>query len=374
MAGIYIHIPFCRHKCSYCNFFSIVSQKYRTQIVPSILQEIDARKDTINQKVETVYFGGGTPSLLTISEIERIIKKILSSFKLVDQPEITFEANPDDIETAYLNSLIKLGVNRISIGIQSFRQEDLNYLERTHNARRISKVMNAIVNAGVKHINADLIYGVPGQTEEAIEYNINQLLDYPLDHVSAYALTVEPQTKLKHQIQKREKSDINESAITQHFYHLSERLTFHGFEHYEISNFALPDCYSKHNTNYWYQKPYLGLGPSAHSYDGTSRWWNIDAVSAYVKGANEGNIPIEMEILTIEQKFNEFIMLRLRTKQGIDMQEVARLFGPTWHNELRKAFKSVNNPEYIRWKDNKIVLTRKGFWFADGLAAQLFRG
>ena len=374
MAGIYIHIPFCRHKCSYCNFFSVVSQKHRTEIVPAILQEIDARKNAINEKVETIYFGGGTPSLLSVNEVEQLIDKLFASFEIINQPEITFEANPDDVNPEYLKSLKQLGINRISIGIQSFREEDLNYLERTHNASRISNVMSAIVGAGFKHINADLIYGIPGQQNEAIHYNVSRLLDYPLDHISAYALTVEPGTKLNHQINKNKKPDIEESAITQHFYQLSDFLLAHGFEHYEISNFALPGCYSKHNTSYWYQKPYLGLGPSAHSYDGNSRWWNISSVSGYVKGVNEGKIPLEKEVLSLEQKFNEFIMLRLRTQQGIDMQEVARLFGPSWHNDLRKAFKSVENTQYIRWQNNRIVLTRKGFWFSDGIAAQLFRG
>lgn len=374
MAGIYIHIPFCRHKCSYCNFYSVVSQKYRGEFVTAVLKEIDTRIHNLSEKIETIYFGGGTPSLLTKDEIEKILNKIVNSFDLVDDNEITFEANPDDLDLSYLNELKKLGINRISIGIQSFLGEDLKYLERTHDAERIPKVLNDITNAGFKKINADLIYGIPGQSNEDIKYNVNNLLEYPLDHISAYALTVEPGTKLNHQIKKDKKTDINESSITQHFHLLSELLISRGFEHYEISNFALPDSYSKHNMNYWYQKPYLGLGPSAHSYDGKYRWWNINSVPKYVDGIKEGNIPLEKEELTLEQKFNEFIMLRLRTHYGIDMNEVAAEFGYRWHDELQDDFKRIHNPEYIQLQNNKIVLTRKGYWFADGLAAQLFRG
>ncbi|MFO8054312.1 MAG: radical SAM family heme chaperone HemW, partial [Bacteroidales bacterium] len=306
-------------------------------------------------------------------DIHKILQAIDRQFSVNhDNVEITVEANPDDLTAGYLKNLRASGVNRISLGIQSFSSQDLDYLERLHEVNNIPSVMNHISRAGFNTISADLIYGIPTQTEQVLYGNIQELMRYPVDHISAYALTVEPNTILHWQIKHLRKSAIDEALASSHFLHVSEHLEDQGFEHYEISNYALPGKYSRHNINYWYQKPYLGIGPSAHSYDGCSRQWNISATGPYIKAVKAGYIPAEKEILSTEQQFNEFIMLRLRTRRGIDMQEVARRFGSARHNALRRAFKKLRRPGLITFDKNTIFLTRKGFLYADGLAAELF--
>ncbi|MCF8331846.1 MAG: radical SAM family heme chaperone HemW [Bacteroidales bacterium] len=373
MAGIYIHIPYCRHKCSYCNFYSTASATYRNVIADMILTELDLRKSFLSEEINSIYFGGGTPSVLPVSDINKILKSVYNEFDVSPDVEITFEANPDDLDINYLSELKKIGINRISIGIQSFFEQDLAYLERVHKAERIPEVMNAIIQSGYDNINADLIYGIPGQTELMVEQNLNWLTEYPVNHISAYALTVEPGTALQVQIKKKIKPETDEAVLSSHFLRVSKLLTKTGFEHYEISNFAIAGKYSKHNTSYWFQEPYLGLGPSAHSYDGYSRRWNANSVQKYIDTIKQNKLREEVEILSLVQKFNEFIMLRLRTQWGIDMQEVARKFGAEWHNDLRKAVQQIQQPDKIKFKNNKLILTPLGFLYADGLASELFR-
>ncbi len=373
MAGIYIHIPFCRHKCSYCNFFSIASSKNRDEIAEAIITETELRQDYLGEDIETIYFGGGTPSLLSSREVEKILNTFYRLFSVKNNAEITFEANPDDLNKKYLGALKTAGINRISTGIQSFSSEDLHYLERTHKAERIPALLQDIFGAGFSNISADLIFGIPGQTAVLLEKNIRQLLEFPVNHISAYALTVEPQTLLAHQIRKNKKENVSDYTASSHFMKASGILLSEGWEHYEISNYAFNGSYSRHNTNYWFQKPYLGLGPSAHSFNGDSRQWNVSSVSGYLNGIRNKKIPAEREILSRVQKFNEFIMLRLRTRWGIDMQEVAGQFGQYWHNDLLKAFRQIKNTDLIKMENNRIKLSREGFLYADGLAAELFR-
>ncbi len=373
MAGIYIHIPFCRHKCSYCNFFSIASAKQRDEITDAIIKEAISRQDYTSEKVETIYFGGGTPSLLPAQGVEKILNSLYKNFRIQKDAEITFEANPDDLNKEYLTALKVAGINRISTGIQSFSSEDLRYLERTHQAERIPYLLHDISEAGFSNISADLIFGIPGQTMAVLEQNISQLLQFPVNHISAYALTVEPRTALAHQIKKNKKENISDSAVSEHFLKVSEVLRNEGWEHYEISNYSLNGSYSRHNTSYWFQRPYLGLGPSAHSFNGDSRQWNVSSVARYLDGTHHGNVPVEKEILSREQKFNELIMLRLRTRWGIDMQEVAKQFGQYWHNDLLKAFRQIKRPDLIKLENNRIMLSYEGYLYADGLASELFR-
>lgn len=373
MAGIYIHIPFCRHKCSYCNFYSTASANYRNVIAEVISAELELRKSFLTEEINSIYVGGGTPSLLPVGDIHKMLESVYRTYDIAPDVEITFEANPDDLTFSYLSELKKIGINRISIGIQSFHKEDLLYLERVHKAERIPEIMDAIVRAGYKNVNADLIYGIPGQTMLMVEQNINRLTDYPVNHISAYALTVEPKTRLNIQIAKQKKGKPDDKVLASHFLKTSEILSRKGFEHYEISNFALPGNYSNHNMSYWFQKPYMGLGPSAHSFNGISRSWNVSSIYQYINAIRNNQLPEEKEILSEAQKFNEHVMLRLRTQWGIDMQEVAQKFGPEWHNDLRSAFKQIQQPEKIKSTNNKIKLTRQGFLYADGLASELFR-
>jgi oxygen-independent coproporphyrinogen-3 oxidase len=373
MSGIYIHIPFCRHKCSYCNFFSVASQKHRDKISRALIAELEQRKDYLSEAVETIYFGGGTPSLLAVSEVNEILKKLKTVFVVDSDAEITFEANPDDLNPDYLQGLKKAGINRISIGIQSFHASDLRYLERLHKAERIPQLIQDIKHAGFSSISADLIYGIPGQTEQMLKQNMKQLCSFEVDHISAYALTVEPGTALSWQIRKSKKQNVDEELSAEHFRLLSSFLKTQGYEHYEVSNFALPGRHSRHNTSYWYHRPYLGIGPSAHSFDGKSRRWNVHSVHKYISGAENKSIAYEQEELDHVQLFNEFVMLRLRTAEGINMQELARLFGPQWHNHLRKQAKAIKRPDLIRFQGNDIRLTDEGLLYADGLAAELFR-
>lgn len=373
MSGVYIHIPFCRHKCSYCNFFSVASQKHRDKISNALIAELEQRKDYLKEPVETIYFGGGTPSLLSVSEVNEILTKIRTVFPVEAAAEITFEANPDDLNPEYLQGLKDAGINRISIGIQSFHASDLHYLERLHKASRIPEVIQAIKQAGLNSISADLIYGIPGQTEQMLRHNMEQLCSFGVDHISAYALTVEPGTTLSWQIRKSQKQNVDEELSAEHFRLLSNFLKEKGYEHYEVSNFALPGRHSRHNTSYWHHQPYLGIGPAAHSFDGKSRRWNIHSVHKYISGAENKSIAYEQEKLDRVQLFNEFVMLRLRTSEGIDMQLLARLFGPQWHNQLRKQAKEIKLPGLIRFRGNDIQLTGEGLLYADGLAAALFR-
>lgn len=375
MAGIYFHIPFCHHKCSYCNFYSIASKKWLDQIAEALLKELVLRRDELGGTVETIYFGGGTPSLLTAVEVESLLQAVYDNFRVAKKAEITFEANPDDLSEDYLNALKRIGVNRISIGIQSFQQNDLAYLERRHHSEMIPGVLQRIFQTGFEQVNADIIYGIPGQTEEHLRENIQSLVSYPLDHISAYALTVEQGTALNNQIQKGKKAGVRDEVAAEHFLFVSEQLQSLGFEHYEISNYALPNHYAKHNTNYWFQKPYLGIGPAAHSFNGVKRRWNKASVHHYIHGLEKNTLDYEEETLNQIQQFNEFIMLRIRTQWGVDMQALAERFSWRWHNDLIKQLKQLHKPDLITYnrKENRIKLSQKGFLYADGLASELFR-
>jgi oxygen-independent coproporphyrinogen-3 oxidase len=374
MSGIYIHIPFCKSKCAYCNFFSLVSEKKINDYVNSLKREIVSRKDYLGgEKVKTIYFGGGTPSLLPTKYIDEILKILNNNFDLVSNPEITLEANPDTIDKEQLFELKSLGVNRISVGIQSFHDDDLKYLDRKHDSRHALQIIDDLKCVGFEKLTLDLIYGIPTLTEEKWNKNLDIFFSTGISHLSAYALTVEPKTILGQRIEKGDLQDVNEEETVRHYEILVDRTKENGFEHYEISNFAKPGCRSQHNSIYWNDEKYLGLGPSAHSYDGNSRQWNISNLTKYIQLINsESECYYEKEILSTEDKFNEYVMTSLRTSWGCDIEKISAKYGSPYSEHFLKNVKKYLESGEMLKDFNTYRLTDEGMLFADGIAAELF--
>ncbi len=373
MAGIYIHIPFCRQKCHYCNFFSLASVKSRDAFVPRLLEEIEARKDYLNhEKVSTIYFGGGTPSLLPVDEIRRVLDAFFATFKIDPHAEITLEANPDDLHPDYLQQLKHSPVNRLSIGIQSFRDADLKYLNRVHSAREAKQALQMAQDAGFDNITIDLIYGIPTLGNEDWAYNLDVFFESGIRHLSAYALTVEPKTALHVLIAKGKMKAVDERQSAAQFEMLMQRMEQSGYVHYEISNFALPGHYSKHNSLYWLGGHYLGLGPSAHSFNGLERQWNVSNLSAYLHQQDISTRIAEKEVLSMEQRYNEYVMTSLRTVWGCDLLHIRNAFGETWADYAGKQSQKYLQNGKITLRDNRLFLTTSGKLYADGIAADLF--
>ena len=364
MAGIYIHIPFCKQACHYCNFHFATSLHYKNDFVAALLKEITFQKGYLdNELVETIYLGGGTPSLLSVDELALIITKINSSFNVQAGTEITLEANPDDITEEKLLEWKQTGINRLSIGIQSFFEEDLKWMNRAHNAQQAIDSLQL----AVKHfdnITIDLIYGTPQLTNEKWKQNVDTAISLNIPHLSCYALTVEPKTPLDKMIKQRKSDDINPDNQSEQFLLLIQWLEEAGYEHYEISNFAKPDMRSRHNSSYWQGKKYLGLGPSAHSFNGAERQWNIANNNIYIESINNGKTPFEKEELTATQKLNEYVMTSLRTIEGLNL-------AITGNHLLEKSKKFIDSG-LMKLKNNSLVLTREGKLLADGIAAELF--
>ncbi len=369
MPGIYIHIPFCKQACNYCNFHFTTSTTYKNDFLAALLKEIELQKDYLaNEKIETIYFGGGTPSLLRPEEILSILGKIRGSFSIDDNAEITMEANPDDINETKLSGWGLAGINRLSIGIQSFFDEDLKWMNRSHNAAQAKKSIELAQKKGFNNITIDLIYGAPLLTDEKWEQNVRTALQFKIPHLSCYALTIEPKTPLQKMIREHKKVDIDPDKQAAQFLTLMEWLSAAGFEHYEISNFAKPGFRSRHNSSYWQGKKYLGLGPSAHSFNGTERQWNISNNKKYIDSVNSGVIPFEKEELSSSQKQNEYIMTSLRTLEGMSLEKLNR---ETIASILEKSKKYIER-ELMFSEENFLKLTRKGRLLADGIAADLF--
>ena len=378
MSGIYIHIPFCKSKCAYCNFFSLVTEKKVDDYVSALKKEIIDRKSYLGDElVKTIYFGGGTPSLLPVKYVEEIMELLHKNFNIVANPEVTLEINPDTIDKDKMFALKSLGVNRMSVGIQSFHDDDLRYLGRRHDSRHAMQVLDDLKSVGFEKITLDLIYGMPTLTEEKWNENLDIFFSTGISHLSAYALTVEPKTILGQKIEKAELQEVSEEEMIRHYNILVERTKENGFEHYEISNFAKEGCRSQHNSIYWQDVKYLGLGPSAHSYDGNSRQWNISNLTKYIQLVNtdidaDTECYCEKEILSKEDKFNEYVMTSLRTSWGCDIEKMERDYGKSYaHNFLKNIKKYLDSG--IMLKDfNTYHLTDEGMLFADGIAADLF--
>lgn len=373
MAGIYIHIPFCKHKCNYCNFYSLASTRYMDQLAGAIISELQQRKNYLeDQNIETIYFGGGTPSILETSDIERILNAIYKNFRVESDAEITLEANPDDLTLEKLATFKKAGINRLSIGIQSFRQEDLVFLSRTHSSAQVTKCIKDSQQAGFHNLSIDLIYGIPTLTEEGWQENLQKAFSFGIQHISAYSLTVEDKTPLELMIRKGKMKPVDETCSLSQYHILSRMMKEHGYEHYEVSNFCLPEAYSRHNTAYWQGKHYLGLGPSAHSYNGISRCWNVANLANYIETVSSGGVKSEQELLSPVTQLNEYIMTSLRTMWGCDLVKIKQKFGEeSAESILINALTFIEAKKMI-YREGKLVLTPEGRLFADGISAQLF--
>ena len=373
MGGIYIHIPFCKKACHYCNFHFSTTLHRMPEMMKAIGKEAELRKDYVTEKVDTIYFGGGTPSLFTHNEVGNMIE-LFREFFLVDAPaEITLEANPDDISEASLSAWKKAGINRLSIGIQSFFEEDLLWMNRAHTALQSIQSIEMAQAAGFHNISIDLIYGRPGLTNENWKQNIQTTLSLKIPHLSCYALTVEPNTALEKMIATHQSSNVDEDKQALHFSILCQELDAAGYEHYEISNFALPGFRSQHNSSYWQGKPYLGLGPSAHSFNGKSRQWNVSNNRLYLQSIENGQVPFEIEWLTETQQFNEYIMTALRTIEGISLERIKADWGEEKTLALNLAALKYLQNGGLQINDNYLRLTVSGKFLADGIAADLFQ-
>ena len=424
MAGIYIHIPFCNSKCAYCGFYSLPSLKLKEQFWEALKAEIVARKDYLKQRshcgldpqspslmenhhtppINTIYFGGGTPSLLSIKEISELLQLIKETYPVAENAEITLEANPDTLSLAYLEGLRQLEVNRLSIGIQSFFDNDLKYLSRRHDSQHARQCIDWAKQAGFSNISIDLIYGLPSSNVEQWNKNLDIFFAYNLPHLSAYALTLEPNAILTKQIELGKVPPVNEEDALRDYEILCQRATENGYLHYEISNFCRHGMHSKHNASYWFGTPYIGFGPSAHSFDGTSRQWNVSSVERYcetfsaisrhceersnpkeethhldcfvVPPRNDAkrvqNPVIEKEQLSLEQQYDEYIMLRLRTHWGIDLKWLKREMGERFSTYCEQHAQLLIAQGRLSQTREFLYLTDKQMLFADGIAEALF--
>jgi len=373
LAGIYIHIPFCKRKCHYCNFFSLASSKNKDAFLNAVLKEISLERSyLVPFQVQTIYFGGGTPSFLESSGIQKILDTLVKYFSISEHPEITLEANPDDLNPASLKDFHSNGINRLSIGIQSFFDEDLCFLNRVHNATIAQQSIFDAKNAGFQNLSVDLIYGIPGLTLSRWDQNLEKLFSLEVPHISAYALTIEKNTALDLFIRQKKVNPPDEESSIDQFRLLMQKMKDRDYIHYEISNFCKKDFYSIHNCNYWKGIPYLGLGPSAHSFKGTSRKWNISNLTTYIQNIQSGISVSEEETLTTSQRFNEYIMTSLRTVWGCSSQKIIDDFGFTIYDLFRKNAASMIDRDLLKYVEGFYILTDKGKLFADGIASDLF--
>lgn len=373
MAGIYIHIPFCKQACHYCDFHFSTSIKYKDDIIQAILKEIELRKDYLTgASISSIYFGGGTPSLLSAEEINRILDKVYRTHQVANDIEITLEANPDDLTKEKVAELRTTAINRFSMGIQSFFEEDLKWMNRAHNAQEAESSIKRAQDAGFTNITCDLIYGYPLLTNSKWIENIDRMIEFEVPHLSAYSMTVEPQTALGAFIRKGKQQDMNEGQSADQFIILMEKAPENGYEQYEISNFARNQNYSKHNTSYWKGVPYIGIGPSAHSFNGIERQWNVANNMKYLQSLSENQIPAEKETLNLTDQFNEYIMTSLRTKWGVDSQYLEKNFPAEFIAGMTDPLESYIASGKVENTENHYILTREGKLIADQIASDLF--
>ncbi|MBT4881613.1 MAG: radical SAM family heme chaperone HemW [Flavobacteriales bacterium] len=373
MASIYIHIPYCKQKCTYCNFHFRTAQNDKIEMLKSIKKEIELRKFYLNgATISSIYFGGGTPSILNNEEIESIIQTIYHHFTIDINAEITLECNPDDLDKKMLTDLKEIGINRLSIGIQSFDDDDLKFMNRSHNAKEALECIHLAKEAEFNNITIDLIYGLPNQSNEKWKQNLKQMLDLNIQHFSAYALTVEPKTVLKHLIDKQKVIPLDDKITVEHFNTLAQIATENDFIHYEISNFGKQGFFSNHNTAYWKNQHYLGVGPSAHSFNGTSRQWNLASNKQYIEMVNANNAYFEIEQLSNAQQYNEYIFTALRTMWGVELDYIKTQFGATAHQYFEKQVSNWVNQGKIKQLENNYTLTSRGKLYADAISSDLF--
>ena len=372
MSGIYLHIPFCKQACYYCDFHFSTSLKKKEEMLLALKTELLFRKHELQgQTVETIYFGGGTPSLLSIDELNSLIDEVHKNYSVSTNPEITLEANPDDLTVKRINDLNNTSINRLSIGIQSFFEDDLKSMNRAHNAQEAKQCLEEATKY-FDNITIDLIYGIPNMSVGKWNENLQTAFKYNVNHISAYALTVEPKTALDSFIKKGSYPRIDEGLALQHFEHLVFETQKQGYIHYEISNFGKPNYFSKHNTSYWQGKPYLGVGPSAHSFNGKERSWNVSNNSKYIQSIQEGTLSLTMETLSTKDRYNEYVMTGLRTIWGVSLSKVESEFGTTFKSYLLYQAKPYFDNGQLVILEDKIVISDKGKFLSDGIASDLF--
>ncbi len=373
LAGIYIHIPYCKQKCNYCNFHFSIKKDDIKEMIDSMILELETRKNYLNNEIiHSIYFGGGTPSIINSKYIIKIISKIKSLFVINPDAEITMEFNPDDLDKDKLIEIKSAGINRLSIGIQSFHDEDLTFMNRSHNAKEAISSIKLAKKYGFNNLSIDLIYGVQNQTSKMWKANLDQMNTLDVDHFSAYALTVEPNTKLDYLINKQKIKPIDDKKTAEHFKILQENAKKMNYTQYEISNFCKKNKFALHNTSYWKNKNYLGIGPSAHSYNGVSRQWNMSNNTIYISSINNEKIAFQEEFLSIEQNYNEYILTALRTIWGVNLDYVNNHFSESINSHFIKSSKKCINNKDAKIDDNHLILTNKGMLFADSISADLF--
>ena len=373
MAGIYIHIPFCRQACHYCDFHFSVSLSSMKELVEAIKKEIVLRKNYLQgEDVETVYLGGGTPSILPHAALMDIFSELAKYFTISKDAEITLEANPDDLSFKKIQELVSTPVNRLSVGIQSFFDIDLKFLNRIHTGDEAERCVHHLQEMGFKNITIDLIYGIQTLSNEQWSKNIEKAFQLNVNHISSYSLTVEPKTVFASMIQKKSIPNVDDVKSAEQFEILMDSMLANGFLHYEISNFCKEGFYSKHNSSYWLGKSYLGLGPSAHSYNGVARQWNVKSNSKYILSLKENLLPFENEILTEHQKYNEYILTSLRTIWGVDEKKIESDFSKDVYERYLKSVIEKINEGYVEKEAGRLTLTRKGKLYADKISSDLF--
>lgn len=371
MSSIYIHIPFCKTKCTYCDFYSITNFKQQDELVRAMLQEIEKRKSYLNGTISTIYFGGGTPSAISIVDIDLILKAIFSSFKVENDAEITLEANPDDLSLEYFIELGKIGVNRLSMGIQSFDDQQLKAINRRHTAESALNSVKIAKQAGFDNISIDLIFGLPEQNLESWKKQVDKAMTLDVQHISAYGLIYEKNTPLWRQMKSGKVIPADDETALEMYDYLVETCSGNGFEQYEISNFSKPGFRSKHNSSYWKQVPYLGIGPSAHSYDLHSRQWNISSIYQYCKNILKDGAYFEKEILLEKDKYNDTVMVSLRTMEGINLDLIIDQFGIKMRDFCVKSAEKYIENNKLRIEDNFLRLTSEGIMISDKILVDL---
>ncbi len=371
---IYFHIPFCKQKCSYCNFHFSTSLQLKDAMLDALEKEIFLRKNELqNTEITSLYFGGGTPSVLSAKEIRSLIDEVLKHFSFHKDIEITLEANPDDLNATLIKELSKSEINRLSIGTQSFFDDDLKLMNRAHNASQAEDSIKRSQDAGFENISIDLIYGSPTSGFQIWKDNLARAADLLVPHISSYALTVEPKTALEHWIEKGKVKNPDEEIQSEEFLYMSEFLKEKGFDHYEISNFGKPGYHSKHNTAYWKYQEYLGIGPSAHSYNGKDiRSWNVANNPLFIKSINENTLPLETEILTEKERFNEMIMIGLRTMWGVDLHRINTEFSEKILHHFQKQIHPKIESGILETADQYLRIPEEHWFRADGIASDLF--
>ncbi len=372
MAGIYIHIPFCKRRCIYCDFFSTTQSEKKPAYVHALCQELNMRKDYLEgEDIETIYLGGGTPSQLSQDELEKIFSTIYNIYKVKENAEITLEANPDDLTPEYVDMLRQLPINRISMGIQTFHEETLKLLHRRHTAKQAIEAFQRCREAGFQNISIDLMYGLPGETLDIWKQDLQQAIALHPEHISAYHLIYEEDTALWKLREQHQVEEADEDLSLTLFTTLIDELTEAGYQHYEISNFCLPEIHSRHNSSYWTGKKYLGCGPSAHSFNGTSRQWNVASLSAYIDGIHQGTPDFEIEELDLYTRYNDFVLTSIRTCWGMPLAQLRNMYGEKLYNYCLRMAKPHLEQGVLEICEETLKLTRKGIFVSDGIMSDL---